>query len=240
MKDVSLFIPCIVDLLLPEVGEATVTVLQKLGLNPIYHPEQTCCGEPAINSGYQDHAVKAARHFIEIFENDEVIVCPAGSCVNTVKNHYPDILAGDSDWVKRAESVSSRVYELSQFIVDVMGIEVVDATYQGKVAFHRSCQQLRGLGISEQPEKLIRAVKGVEALPLVGADICCGFGGLFSVDYASISEAIVTNKTDNFINSGADVLVTCDPGCLTNINGYLSRSHPGKKAMHIATLLAGN
>ena len=239
MKDVSLFIPCIVDLLLPEIGEATVAVLRKLGLNPVYHPEQTCCGEPAVNAGYLAHAVKAAKHFIEVFENDEVIVCPAGSCVNTVKNHYPELLENEDDWLDRAESVGSRVFELSQFIVDVMGRESVDATFEGKVAFHRSCQQLRGLGIAEQPEKLIRGVKGVEAVPLFGAEVCCGFGGVFSVDYPSISEAIVRNKTENFLNSQADILVTCDPSCLIHINGYLSRNHPDKKAVHIANLLDG-
>lgn len=238
MKEVSLFIPCVVDLFMPEVGEACVTLLGRLGLEPVCHEEQTCCGQPAISAGYMRDAKKAAKHFIEVFESDEFIVCPSGSCVNTVKNRYPDLLRDEPEWKRRAENVAPRVYELSQFIVDVVGTDDVGASFEGKVAYHASCQLLRGLGISEQPKRLIRAARGAELVPMEGAEKCCGFGGEFANEYHEISEAMVSEKADNYLSSGADILVACDPGCLLNIGGYLSRNHPDKRVVHIASFLA--
>ncbi|MEA3471747.1 MAG: (Fe-S)-binding protein [Thermodesulfobacteriota bacterium] len=238
MKKVSLFIPCTVDILLPEIGEETLYLLERLGVSPIYHKEQTCCGQPALNAGYVDQARRAAKHFIEVFGEDEVVVSPSGSCLHTAKYRYPELLSDEPVWLRRAEDLSSRLFELSQYIVDVLEVEDVGASFDGKVTYHESCQILRGLGVSEQPKKLITAVNGVEFVPLNNADKCCGFGGEFANNYPDISEEMVKDKTENYINSGADVLVLCEPGCLLNINGYLSRNHPEKKALHIATLLA--
>ncbi len=238
MKTVSLFIPCTVDLFLPEIGEATYRLLQRLGAHPIYHPEQTCCGQPAINAGYLSQARKAAKHFIDVFGEDEMVISPSGSCVCTVKYHYPDLLCDEADWRLRAEALAARTYELTQYIVDVLGVEDCGATFNGKVAYHESCHILRGLGVSEQPKKLISNVKGSRLLALTGADTCCGFGGEFANDYPDISEAMVKEKCENYLASGADVLLLCEPGCLLNIGGYLSRNHPDKKVMHLAEFLA--
>jgi L-lactate dehydrogenase complex protein LldE len=239
MKQVSLFIPCIVDLFLPDIGEATVKLLRKLGLSLIYHEEQTCCGQPAFHAGRTTEAVQLAKRFIEIFENDEAIICPSGSCVLMVKKHYPELLADDPVWFKRAQTVSDRVFELSQFIVDEMGITDVGAVFNGKVAYHESCQLTRDLGVIAQPKALINAAKGVEVVPLQGAAVCCGFGGHFSVNYSDISEALVKEKASHFIDSKADLLIISEPGCFLNISGYLSRHHPEHRAMHIANFLSG-
>jgi len=238
MKKVSLFIPCIVDLFLPEIGEATLQVLRRLGVDPLYHEAQTCCGQPAMNAGYRDQAKKAAKHFIDVFDDDDVIVSPSGSCVCMVKYHYPELLCDEPAWLRRAEELAGRIYELTQYIVDILGIEDVGASFNGKVTYHESCHVLRGLGVSEQPKQLIANVAGAEPVPLFAADFCCGFGGEFANNYHYISEEMVKEKTQHFINSGADLLVLCEPGCLLNIGGYLSRHHPDKKVMHVANLLA--
>ncbi|MDI6754303.1 MAG: (Fe-S)-binding protein [Thermodesulfobacteriota bacterium] len=240
MKNISLFIPCTVDLFLPHIGEATVSLLRRLGMNPVYHQEQTCCGQPALNAGYRQEAKKVAKHFISVFEKDEVIVSPAGSCVCMVKDHYPEILENESDWLRRAEALAPRVYELSQYLVDVLKVEDVGASFEGKVTYHESCHILRGLGVSEQPKKLIQAVKGAQLVPLNGADSCCGFGGEFAINFPDISESMLEDKLENFLASGADLLLLSEPGCLLNIGGYLNRNHPGKKIMHLASFLSTN
>lgn len=239
MKHVSLFIPCTVDLLLPEIGEATVRVLRRLGVEPLYHEAQTCCGQPAMNAGYRDQAQKAAKHFLDVFGGDDIIVSPSGSCVYMVKHHYPRLLSDEPVWLRRAEEVSERIFELSQYIVDVLGVEDVGASYKGTVTYHESCHILRGLGVSDQPKRLIRRADGATFVPLPLADMCCGFGGEFAENYHYISEEMVKEKVENYLESGADLLVLCEPGCLLNIDGYLSRNHPGKRALHIASLLAG-
>jgi L-lactate dehydrogenase complex protein LldE len=240
MKKISLFIPCTVDLFLPHIGEATVTLLRRLGLNPIYHEEQTCCGQPAMNSGYQREARKAARHFIQVFGEDEIIVSPSGSCICMAKVHYPELFENEPEWRRRAEELAPRLFELTQYLVDVLRVEDVGASFAGKVAYHESCHILRGLGVSAQPKKLISAVKGTQLVPLTAAESCCGFGGEFANHFPDISESMVQDKVENFLASGADLLLLCEPGCLLNIGGFLSRNHPGKKAMHVASFLAGN
>jgi len=166
------------------------------------------------------------------------VVCPSGSCIHTVKHRYPDLLQDEPEWLDRAEKLASRVFELTQYIVDGLGVEDVGGSFEGKVAYHESCQLLRGLGVSEQPKKLIGGVKGAELEPLNRAEACCGFGGEFASNYSEISEAMVSDKVENYIASGADVLLACEPGCLLNIGGYLSRNYPEKKVMHIACFLA--
>jgi L-lactate dehydrogenase complex protein LldE len=237
MQKVSLFIPCTVDLFLPHIGEDTVTLLRRLGIHPLYHEKQTCCGQPAMNAGYRQEAKKAAQHFINVFENDETIVSPSGSCICMVKFHYPELFADEPAWRRRAEELAPRMFELSQYLVDVLKVEDTGASFGGKVAYHESCHILRGLGVSEQPKKLIRAVKGAELVPLDAADACCGFGGEFANHYPEISESILKEKVENYLASQADVLLVCEPGCLLNIGGFLSRNHPGKKAMHLVSFL---
>lgn len=237
---VSMFIPCSVDGVLTEIGKDMVKLMADLGFDLHYHSEQTCCGQPAFTAGYVREAKRTAKRFIEIFEDDEYIVSLSGSCVSTVKYEYLKILADEPDWLVRAQKLSQKIFEFSQFMVDVAGIVDVNASFAGKVAYHSSCHLLRGLGVKEQPLKMLNAVKNIELVPLNGAEECCGFGGQFSLKYPYISGAIVRDKVKNFIASGAEILVLCDPGCLLNINGYLNRHFPDHKAMHLVSFLASN
>lgn len=237
MKKVSLFIPCSVNHILPETGENTVRLLKKVGVEPFYNDKQTCCGQMVFNKGFKEEARGFARHFIEVFERDDYIVSPSGSCVCMVKHHYPDLLSDDPEWQERAKAVASKIFELSEFIVDELDVTETGAEFEGKVAYHESCHVNRGLGVSAQPKALISASEGTELVHMEYADQCCGFGGEFSTQYSDISGAIVDAKVTNFINSGAELLVMCEPGCLLNINGYISRHHPDKKAVHIADFL---
>jgi L-lactate dehydrogenase complex protein LldE len=191
-----------------------------------------------MNSGYRRVAKKAAKHFIDLFGDDEVIVAPSGSCVCMVKHHYPELLRDEPEWFRRASELVPRVYELSQYLVDVLEVNDVGAAFQGKVAYHESCHVLRGLGVSTQPKKLLSAVKGATLVSMNQDDFCCGFGGEFASHYPDISESMVQDKVQNYLDSGADLLILCEPGCLLNIGGYLSRHHPEKKAMHLASFLA--
>jgi len=235
MNAVSLFVPCAVDLFLPSIAESTVTLLRRAGVDPVYHRGQTCCGQPAYNNGYLKEARKAARHFIELFGDDDVVVSPSGSCACTIKFHYPELFRDDPEWLKRAEDLAPRVY-----LVDVLKVEDFGATFEGRVTFHESCHNLRRLGISAQPRKLVAGVKGAEVVPMNQEDFCCGFGGTFANSYADISESMVQDKVENYLASGADVLLLSEPGCLLNIGGYVSRLHPHRKVMHLANFLTEN
>jgi L-lactate dehydrogenase complex protein LldE len=237
-KNVTLFMQCLVDTIYPEVGEAMVHVLRKLGASLNCPTDQTCCGQPAFNSGYRGEARMAARHFIEVFENSDIVVCPSGSCVNMVRNHYPELFCNDPQWLKRAEKLTSRTYEFSEYLVDVLGIVDLGAAYSGKVTYHDSCHLLRGIGVREQPRKLLQNITGAEFIEMNKSDRCCGFGGSFAVKYSDISTAMVTEKVNNIIASGADTVVGCDMGCLMNIQGMLSRMESKIKVMHLAQLLA--
>jgi L-lactate dehydrogenase complex protein LldE len=237
MNRVSLFIPCLMDVLLPATAENTLRLLRRVGCEPTYPEGQTCCGLMPFNAGRRKATKQLARHFIEVFNEDEPVICPSGSCVNMVRNRYPDLFCDEPLWLRRAEAISGRTYELSEYLVDVLGVEGVGAAYEGKVAYHESCNLVYGLGVTEQPKQLIRAVKGTVLVPMDGADMCCGFGGEFSHRFSSISEAMVADKVEAYIESGADLLVTAEPGCLLNIGGYLSRHYPHKRAVHLADFL---
>lgn len=238
MTTVSMFIPCMVDVVLPHIGESTAAILAHLGCRPVYRQEQTCCGLMAYNAGHRDDARRLARHFIRVFEHDAAIVSPSGSCVNMVKNRYADLFEDAPEWRARAIGMADRVFELSQFVVDRLGVRDLGAGGNATVAYHESCSTLNALGISEQPKALIRSVRGTVLVDLKGADVCCGFGGTFANTFPEISTALVAQKVDYFLESGADLLVMCDPGCLLNIQGYLHRHHPEKRAMHLADFLA--
>ena len=237
---VTLFIQCLVDGLYPEVGEALVTVLRRIGVSMSYPENQTCCGQPAFNAGYRNEARIAARRFIEIFETAEVIVCPSGSCVHMVRHHYPFLFRNELGWLGRARKVAAKTYEFTEFLVDVLEVEDLQASYDGTVTYHDSCHLMRGIGVSEQPRRLIRKVRGTEFVEMIDSDYCCGFGGSFSVKYPDISEAMLTDKVRHIQDSGADLVVGCDAGCLMNIQGMLSRKRLPIKTMHIAQLLAGD
>ena len=238
-KTVTLFIQCLVDTIYPEVAQAMVQIFRRLGITLTCPTDQTCCGQPAFNSGYRQSARAAAKHFIEVFAGAEQIVCPSGSCVNMVRHHYAALFQNDPRWLPRAQNLAGRIYEFSEYLVDVLGVEDLGVRFDGKVTYHDSCHLLRGIGVQDQPRKLLSNVLGTELIEMHNSDYCCGFGGAFSVKYPDISNAMVSDKVKNIIDSGANAVVGCDMGCLMNIQGKLSRMGSDIKVMHLAQILAG-
>jgi len=237
-QKITLFIQCLVDAVWPQVGEAMVRVLEGCGLELDCPTDQTCCGQPAFNSGFRREARVAARRFIEIFENAGTIVSPSGSCVHMVRHHYPELFKDEPRWRERAERIAARTYEFTEFLVDVLRLEDVGASYAGRVTYHDSCHLLRGIRVKEQPRRLLRGVTGLELVEMKNSDYCCGFGGAFAVKYPDISTAMVNDKVDHIVNSGVDTVVGCDTGCLLNIAGAVSRRGLSIKTLHIAEILA--
>lgn len=234
---VSLLVTCLGDALFPEVGVATVKILRRLGVDVDFPQAQTCCGQPHFNSGYHDEARQLARHTIQAFAGDRLVVTPSGSCAAMVKVEYPHLLHDDLVWHGRAEELASRTHELSDFLVNVLKIDDVGARYSGRATYHMACH-LRALGARGEAERLLRNVKGLELLPLERHDECCGFGGSFSVRYPGISGAMVCDKAMFIENSGADTVVATDAGCLMNIGGCLRRRGSKVRALHLAQVLA--
>jgi len=235
---VTLFVQCLVDGIYPEVAEAVVRVFERLDIEVECPTDQTCCGQPAYNTGYQKEATVAARRFIEIFESAAVIVCPSGSCVDMVRHHYPALFADDPTWRSRAEAVSAKIYEFSEYLVDGLAVTDLKSRFQGRVTYHDSCHLSRRLGVARQPRTLIQGIAGAELVEMAESNRCCGFGGTFSVKYPDISGAILSDKVDRILDTGADAVVGCDMSCLMNIGGMLSRRNSDIKALHIAQLLA--
>ena len=234
---ITLFVQCLVDGVYPHVGEALVEIFEGLGLKVDVPLRQTCCGQPAYNSGYQNAARKAARHFIETFESAEVIVCPSGSCVDMVVRHYPELFTGEPRWRQRAEAVAAKTFEFTQFLVDALGVTDVGARFSGTVTYHDSCHLKRCLGVAEQPRALISAVEGATLVEMEDSDRCCGFGGTFAVKYPEISTGMLEEKVANILATGADSVVGCDLSCLMHIQGMLSRRKLPVQTLHIAELL---
>jgi L-lactate dehydrogenase complex protein LldE len=230
-------ITCLGDVFFPDVGVATVRLLRRLGVEVEFPPKQTCCGQPQFNSGYPDEARTLARHTIAAFAHCPVVVTPSGSCAAMVKLEYPELLHHDLVWHDRAEDLARRTHELSDFLVNVLGVEDVGARFPGRGAYHMACH-LRGLGVTTEPERLLRKVSGLELVPLERSDECCGFGGSFSVRYAGISGAMVTDKATFAEQSGADYLIATDAGCLMNIGGCLRRRGGKVRTVHLAEVLA--
>lgn len=235
---VSLFMQCLVDAMYPEVGEAMVEVFDRLGIPVIFPEDQTCCGQPAFNSGYRQEARSAASRFIEIFSSAQVIVCPSGSCVHMVRHHYPELFAGDQASQQKAREIAGKTYEFTEFLVDRLGLAAIDGYFPHRVTYHDSCHLSRGLGIACQPRKLLDSITGLELVEMIGSDTCCGFGGTFAVNYPEISTAMVDEKIDNILATGAEVVTGCDISCLMNIEGRLTRRGESLKVMHIAQILA--
>ena len=241
---VSLFVTCIVDQLYPQVGMAMFKLLTRLGVEVTFNAQQTCCGQPAFNSGYRREARSVALEMLGLFRRElqsaDYIVAPSGSCVTMVKKYYAELFNDDAQKQAEAESVGARLYELSQFLVEVLGVEDVGAEFAGRVTYHDSCHLLRELGVSQSPRKLIRAVRGADFVEMDDADVCCGFGGTFSVKYAEISSAIAADKIASIERSGAEAVVACDASCLMQIAGLLSRKGSVVRSLHLAELLAGS
>ena len=238
MVKASLFATCLVDQFYPEVGESTVKVLRRLGVDLDFPVGQTCCGQPAFNSGFVTQAKPLALRFLDLFAGSDYVVVPSGSCAAMLKVFVPQMLQGDAKLAEQARALADRTYELSQFLVNVLGVTEVGARFYGKVTYHASCHLLRELGAATESQKLIQAVHGVKYVELEGATNCCGFGGTFSVKYPKISEAILESKLRSIEATDADVVVACDSGCLMHIAGAMSRRGMKARPMHLAQLLA--
>jgi L-lactate dehydrogenase complex protein LldE len=235
----ALFVTCIVDQFFPQVGVSTVRLLRKLGVEVEFPAQQTCCGQPAFNTGYRSDARQVAERFIRIFEDSEYVVAPSGSCVSMVRVSYPDLFKEEEAWSRRAVALAARTFELTEFIVKVLHVEDVGAEYHGRVAYHPSCHLLRELNVNAEPLKLLRAVRGIELVDFERAEMCCGFGGTFAVKYPQISGGILNEKLDTLQRSGADVVVANDMGCLMHMGGGLSRQKVPIRTAHVAEILGG-
>lgn len=237
---VSLFIPCMADSLVPEVGEATARVLGRLGLRLDYPQSQTCCGQPAFNAGAWEESRRVGRQFLRAFAASEVIVAPSGSCVSMVRNHYAELFRENPAELAAARAIGERTFELSEFLVHRLGTTDLGAAFSGRVTYHDSCHLHRELGIKAEPRALLRAVAGLELVELPDAERCCGFGGSFSVKFPEVSTAMARRKAERIAESGADTVAVGDPGCLVQIRGFLSRQGSRVRVVHLAELLAGN
>jgi L-lactate dehydrogenase complex protein LldE len=231
-------ITCILDTLYPETGEAVVRVLEQAGVEVQLPRGQTCCGQPAFNAGLRSDAVRMARHTIAVFEKAPGdVVVPSGSCAGMIRHQYAELFAGDAKWLPRACSLADRTYELTEYLVDVLGVTDLGARYPGKLTYHSSCHLLREMGIDRQPRALLAAVQDAELVELPGTQECCGFGGVFSVEHPEISAAMVERKIANIESTAAEVVVACDAGCITHINGALHRKGKPQRVKYIADIL---
>lgn len=236
---VGLFVTCLADLMRPQIGFAALKLLQQAGCTVDVPEAQTCCGQPAFNSGASDAAKRLARQFIEQFERFDYVVGPSGSCIAMIKMHYPELFAGDPLWLTRAETLAAKTWELMSFLADVCKFRPQGVSLPGAATYHDSCSGLRELGVFAQPRALLSAVEGLELKPLAAQGSCCGFGGAFSVKYPDISNAIVEEKAVAVEETGAPLLLGGDLGCLMNIAGKLSRRGSPVRVMHAAEVLAG-
>jgi L-lactate dehydrogenase complex protein LldE len=236
---VGLFVTCLVDLMRPSIGFAAVKLLQDAGCRVEVPRAQTCCGQPAYNSGDKADARALALNTISAFEAFDYVVAPSGSCAGMLKHHYPMLLGDDPETAERTVAFAEKVYELVSFLVDVRGMKKVDAKYSGRVTYHDACAGLRELGIKEQPRLLLESVRGLELEEMDEAEICCGFGGTFCIKYPDISNAIVEKKTANIAATKTGCLLAGDLGCLMNMAGKLSREARQMEVRHVAEVLAG-
>jgi L-lactate dehydrogenase complex protein LldE len=236
---VGLFVTCLVDLFRPSVGFAAIKLIEAAGCRVEVPAAQTCCGQPAYNSGDRKDTRAIARQVIAAFEPYDYVVAPSGSCAGMLKLHYAELFADEPEWSARAEAFSAKVHELIGFLVDIRGLGAVDAAFAGTITYHDSCSGLRELGIRDQPRRLLRSVDGLSVAELKDADVCCGFGGTFCVKYPDISNAIVEKKTASISASGADMLLAGDLGCLLNMAGKLKRQGSAIHSRHVAEVLAG-
>jgi L-lactate dehydrogenase complex protein LldE len=235
---VGLFATCLVDLIRPSVGFAAAKLIEDSGCEVVV-PSQTCCGQPAFNSGDRATARALALQIMDAFQGVDYVVAPSGSCAGMLKKHFPELFAGEPDLSRRADSFAAKTFELVSFLVDVRGVTSVRARFDGSATYHDSCSGLRELGIRSQPRKLLDSVEGLTLSEMKDSDVCCGFGGTFAVKYGEISDAIVAKKADNVSASKAETLLAGDLGCLMNMAGKLQRLGRPVKARHVAEVLAG-
>ncbi|MBN9384895.1 MAG: (Fe-S)-binding protein [Chitinophagaceae bacterium] len=234
---VQLFIPCFVDQLYPQTAFNMVSVLERAGVTVEYNTNQTCCGQPAFNAGFRDEAREVCSKFLKDFSGHDVVVAPSASCVGFVRNYY-STLFNNSSLHNDVKDLGRRIYEFSDFLVNVLGVEDVGAALPGKATYHDSCAALRECRIKEEPRKLLARVKGLELLEMNDVETCCGFGGSFAIKFESISIAMADQKVNNALQTGADYIISTDLSCLMHLEGYIKHKGYSIKAMHIADVLA--
>lgn len=237
---VALFATCFNDTMWPETPKAVVRLLERLGCRVEFPMAQTCCGQMMTNTGYAAKAVPLVRHFVDVFEDYDAVVAPSGSCVGSVRDQHPMIahLAGDPGLASEVEQVRPKVFELSEFLVDVLGVTDVGASFPHRVTYHPTCHSLRMLRVGDRPLQLLRAVEGIDLVELEGAEECCGFGGTFAMKNADVSVAMGTDKASHIADTGAEYVVAGDNSCLAHIGGILGRQQAGIRTMHLAEILA--
>jgi len=236
--DVQLFIPCFIDQLYPETGFNTIKILEKAGCRVHYNPDQTCCGQPAFNSGYWKESASLAEKFLHDFHPGMPIVSPSGSCSSFIIHHYQKVLSDRPELLAQHALIKDSIYELSDFLVNVLKVENLGATFQHKVTFHDSCSALREYGLKDESRRLLKHVEGLELIEMEESDTCCGFGGTFAVKNKAISSAMAANKVRNAMATGVEYLVSTEASCLMNINGYAAKQKLPFKGIHLADILA--
>jgi L-lactate dehydrogenase complex protein LldE len=238
---VALFVTCLGDTLYPSVGRATVRLLERLGHEVVFPAGQTCCGQMHVNTGYQKEAVALIRHHVEVFSPYDLIVVPSASCVGAIRHQHAMVArrAGQPSLAAAAEAVAARTYELSEFLVDVLGVEDVGASYPHRVTYHPTCHSLRMLHVDDKPLRLLRHVRGIDLVELPNAEECCGFGGTFAVKNAPTSTAMLADKMRDVLGTRAELCTAGDSSCLMHIGGGLSRLRAGVGTVHLAEILAG-
>jgi L-lactate dehydrogenase complex protein LldE len=237
---IALFVTCLADSLFPQVGQATVGLLERLGHEVTFPQAQTCCGQMHTNTGYLREALPLVRRYVEAFEDCEIVVVPSGSCTGSVRHQHAMVARrfGDEALARRAEAVAARTYELSELLVDVLGVEDVGAYYPHRVTYHPTCHSLRLLRAGDRPLRLLRRVAGIDLVELPDAEVCCGFGGTFAVKNAAVSTAMLADKMRSVLATGAEVCTAGDSSCLMHIGGGLSRLNAGTDTIHLAEILA--
>lgn len=236
---VALFITCVNDTLFPGTGQAVVTLLRRLGCDVEFPRAQTCCGQMHVNTGYPEEGTRLARHFVDVFAEYDAVVAPSGSCAAMVREQYPRLArATTASFADEVAEMVPKVHDLSEFLVDVLGVTDVGAYFPHRVTYHPTCHSLRGLHLGDRPTRLLEQVRGLELVPLPGAEECCGFGGTFAVKNPAISAAMCGDKVRNVTSTGAEVLCAADNSCLMHIGGTLNRQRAGVRIMHLAEILA--
>ena len=234
---VALFITCLGDQFYPQVGESVVRILRRVGATVTFNPQQTCCGQPAFNTGYREEAREVAARNLDLFDDADYIVAPSGSCSTMFRVFYPELFAEEPKLLEKVERLRQRFYEFSEFLVKVMKTEDLGASFPHRVAYHHSCHLLRELGIETEPRKLIKAVKRLELVELQDNKVCCGFGGTFAVKFPDVSVAMARDKLRAAADAGAEYLVANDAGCLMHLAGYIHRERLPIQTLHLAELL---
>jgi len=237
---IALFVTCLADTLYPRVGQATVRLLERLGHQVSFPRAQTCCGQMHVNTGYQRQALALVRRHVAVFGDCEAVVVPSGSCAGSIRHQHAMVARrfGDEALARRAQEVAKRTFELSELLVDVLGVEDVGAYYPHRVTYHPTCHSLRMLAVGDRPLRLLRNVAGIDLVELPDADVCCGFGGTFAVKNGDMSTAMLADKMRNVLSTGAEICTAGDSSCLMHIGGGLSRLRTGTRTVHLAEILA--